>query len=183
VNVPSDESIRSQIADLRKSDKAWSELEHWLCALAAQLRLGESGDGWKGQHGPSGGVGGGGMTIEGDTVPASSVEAAVLTDRRPDEITTQGLLILDMLGQAAASMRAVRNTRERITERQVWAKPAGHIAPECKSQDCEGVAVARGWCDPCRKWISRNPSGDGLDPVTVPAEVIAERTKRRAKAS
>jgi hypothetical protein len=188
--IPSEDQIRSDAQFLGFTDR---DIER-LVTHARRARTGSTAiDGYKSTHGAPGSRG---------SSESTAVERAVLTDGdgyddkgRPepasasfrssqqDEVERQHELLFDMFTQAAASKRAVRNTLERLTSMQQWAKPVGQTSPECKSTGCDGPAVARGWCDPCRKWIARNPTADGLDPVTVPGEVIAERTKRRARAS
>jgi hypothetical protein len=183
--TPTEDQLKADFQALRsRTDTQWSDQQAFALELARLAREGSPGDGYKSTHGAAGVNGGGGLTIEGDTVPASSVEAAVLNEHRPADIDLQIRTYLAAVQQRAFYDRIITNTGNRIRlDLRAWTKPVGHQAPECKSVGCEGVAVARGWCDPCRKWISRNPSSDGLDPVTVPAEVIAERTRRRAKAS
>jgi hypothetical protein len=170
--IPTEDQIRSDALFLGFTDK---DVER-LVTHARRARTGSTDrDGFKRSHGAAGG------RMSGVSDPTG--EMAVDDEQTTPEIEKQHTLLFDMFTQAAASKRAVRNTLERLTSMQQWAKPVGQTSPECKSTGCDGPAVARGWCDPCRKWIARNPTGDGLDPVTVPGEVIAERTKRRAKAS
>ena len=172
MTIPPDDQIRADAVFLGFTDKDTDRLlEHARRARTGTTEL----DGYKRSHGAAGGRPSGVSDPTGDM----ACDDPPLTP----EVERQHALLFDMLGQSAASKRAVRNTLERLGSMQQWTKPQGHTSTECKSDDCDGPAVARGWCDPCRKWIARNPTGDKLDPVTVPAEVIAERTRRRAKAS
>lgn len=98
-----------------------------------------------------------------------------------DPVHEANVHALSALGQAITALGGLVNHLCRGEDVQKYEKPVGHQAPQCRSEGCDGPAVARGWCDPCRKWISRNPTADGLDPVTVPVSVIDERTKRREK--
>lgn len=170
--IPSEDQIRSDAQFLGFTDKDVSRLiEH-----ARRARTGTTDrDGYKRTHGAAGG------RMSGVSDPTG--EMACDDEQTTPEIERQQRTLWDLFQQAAASKRGVRNTLERLDGMQAWSKPIGQQSPECKSTGCDGPAVARGWCDPCRKWIARNPTPDSLDPVTVPAEVIAERTKRRAKAS
>ena len=106
-------------------------------------------------------------------------DTARLPERDP--VHEANVHALSALSQAVTAVDGVVASLNRGEELQRWEKPAGHQAPQCRSEGCDGPAVARGWCDPCRKWISRNPTSDGLDPVTVPVSVIDKRTKRREK--
>jgi len=184
--IPTEDQIRAQLRDIRLTLPLWDKLEAAILETARRANAGTTGqDGYKSTHGAPG-VGGGGMVVDDengnpDTIPASIVEAMALGNVQPDEYDQQATLLFDMLAQAAASMRAVRNTQDRVTKLGTWERPAGHTAPECKTDSCDGVATRRGMCDPCRKWCDRNRKDGDVDPP-VPSEVIAERTKRRAKA-
>jgi hypothetical protein len=170
--IPTEDQIRSDALFLGFTDKDVSRLiEH-----ARRARTGSTDrDGYKRTHGAAGG------RMSGVSDPTG--EMAVDDEQTTPEIEKQQQTLWDFFVQAATSKRVVRNTLERLDGMQTYVKPIGQTSTPCKSDLCDGPAVARGWCDPCRKWIARNPTADGLDPVTVPGEVIAERTKRRAKAS
>lgn len=170
--IPTDQQIESDAAFLGFTDADTKRLKE----QARRARTGSTErDGHKSSHGASGG------RVSGIGDPVG--EMACDDDPVTPEVERQHALLFDMLGQAASSKRAVRNTLERLGGIQQWQKPVGQTSSPCKSVGCDGPAVARGWCDPCRKWIARNPTTDGVDPLTVPAQVIDERTKRRAKAS
>jgi hypothetical protein len=134
----------------------------------------------------------GSRTLNTD-IPASDPEALTPTERAADRrafgrperdlVHEANIHCLSALRQALTAIEGVLDSVKRGEELQRWEKPVGQTSTPCKADGCDGPAVARGWCDPCRKWIGRNPTADGLDPVTVPSSVIEERTKRRAKAS
>ena len=184
--IPTDDEIRQQVQDMRRTDNLWDAFEADVLEIARAARIATGGDGHKSSHGALGGGGGGMKVLDEETgdeikVAATVVETMALNAPQTDPMDRQCELLFDMLNQGAASSRAAFNTRDRIKKARTWVKPAGHTVTPCKVEGCDGPAVARGWCDPCRKWISRNPTADGLDPVTVPASVIGERTKRREK--
>jgi hypothetical protein len=172
--IPNDDQIRTDAALLGFTDPDISRLvEH-----ARRARTGNTArDGFKRSHGAAG------SRASGISNP--TCDMAIDDEQATPEVEKQQALLFDMFQQAAISRRAVRNTLDRLDGMQSWQKPVGHTSSPCKSEPngCEKQAVARGFCDSCRKWIDRHPAPDGLDPLTVPGEVIAERTKRRAKAS
>jgi hypothetical protein len=170
--IPTDAQIRTDAEMLGFTDRDILRLlEH-----ARRARTGNTErDGFKRSHGAAG------SRASGISNP--TCDMAIDDEQQTPEVEKQQALLFDMFQQAVISRRAVRNTLDRLDGLQSWQKPVGHTSSPCKSVDCDGPSVARGWCDPCRKWIARNPTTDGVDPVTVPGEVIAERTKRRAKAS
>lgn len=171
--IPNDSQIEADAQFLGFTEQDTAR----LLVHARRARTGSTArDGFKRSHGAANGSRPSGIS---DPTGEMATEDQELTP----EVERQHEMLFDFLGQAASSKRAVRNTLDRLKGVQAYVKPIGQTSTPCKAEGCDGPAVARGWCDPCRKWIARNPSPDGLDPLTVPGHVIEERTKRRAKAS
>lgn len=176
-----DHTIRDMCCDLAAYD--WDKLADRLCKLNQRDRAGTTWpDGFKAR------------TISGD-IPANDPEAMTPVERaadlrafgtpEPDEVHRANVHALSALSQAHLAAGSLIDHVRRGLQLGEYEKPVGKSPTPCKSEvnGCDGTANKRGWCDPCRLWIWDNPSPDGLDPLTVPASVIEERTKRREKAS
>ena len=170
--IPSDSQIRADAEFLGFTDQDTAK----ILTHAQRARTGSTDrDGFKGTHGAAG------SRAAGISDPTGTMAC---DDEPPTpEVEKQHTLLFDMLTKSAASKRAVRNTLDRLGGVQEWHKPAGHTSTPCKSVGCDDPGERRGWCDACRKWVERNPTFDGVEPATVPADVIEKRTQRRERVS
>lgn len=168
--IPSDAQIRSDAEYLGFTDKDTER----LIVAATRARTGSTArDGHKRSHGAAG------SRTSGISDPTGTMACE---DEPPTpEIENQHRLLFAELDKAAGAKRAVRNTLQRLDGVQEWHKPVGHTSTPCKSAGCDDAAVARGWCNACRMWVERNPTFDGVEPATVPADVIEKRTQRRER--
>lgn len=162
-----------------KADAVWLGFnEYNVKRLLAHARRARSApyarDGFKTTHGASG------TRTSGLADPVG--EMATEDDGPTPEIIQQQEILFDMLHQAVLSKKAVQNTMDRIEGIQTCESKTEKRGSVCCTEGCDGTAEVRGRCALCAEWQEANPYPDGTY-REVPSEVIAERTRRRAKAS
>jgi hypothetical protein len=168
----------------------WKLLERRLVDAVSRDATGSVAvDGHKSSHAAGGAGGGASITVDGEAVSVTSVEAsvfAILDDRRRDPVHDHVEAAVGFLDAAVRSAGALVSRLDQVDRVQDPNPPAKRGAAECCERACEDPSVPgkRGRCLACFRWVLRweekHPGGQA---PPVPADVIGLRSARRIRVS